>query len=99
MHPRKEVGSREKKIKSYTTRKTIVKVTAKRHRPTKRLRFNLKIIDCSPPPPFTTTLPEPQYNNNRLQMKELQATDFHYRGIHRKPKVKRGDRNEDNGGI
>ena len=54
LQPRKEVGrggeggDKKKKLKSCPTRETIVQVTAKRHRPTKSLRFHLQIIDCFP---------------------------------------------------
>lgn len=36
-------------------KETLVKVTAQGHRPTKRLRFNHKIINAVPLPQFTTT--------------------------------------------
>ena len=44
----RKLGGKKKQIKSYPPRETIVRVTNKRHRPTKRLRFHLQIIHCSP---------------------------------------------------
>lgn len=67
-----------------------MKVTAQRNKPSKKLRFNPKIMDDFPPP-HLTLIPTSKkkkptmqicryitgykYNNNGLQLKELQGMD------------------------
>lgn len=46
-----------------------------RHRPTKRLTFNCKIIGYLPSTPRPPMAPGPQYSNRASQLKELQISD------------------------
>ena len=66
-----------------------MKVTAQKHRPTKRLEYNHKITESSPSPTFHSILIGLQYKNSGLQPKELQDLDPLQGGTLRKPKSKR----------
>lgn len=66
-----------------------MKVTAQKHRPIKRLRYNHKITESPLSPTFHSKLTRLQYKNSGLQPKELQDLDPLQGGTPRKPKSRR----------